>query len=79
MIRRLLSLALITGMLSSCGQVSLAPFASHPSGLSSQKLRFEIPKATRWTLSNGLEVVYYHSDEVPKVKGKLIVLGGGIL
>ena len=42
------------------------------------KIDFEIPRAERWEMENGLKVVYYRNDEVPVVRLKLFFPGGSL-
>lgn len=47
-----------------------------PKELGLGEIEFDIPEAERWQLKNGLNVVYYHNDEIPQVSGTLYFPGG---
>ncbi len=40
--------------------------------------RFVPPEPARWKLSNGLEVIFLRDDELPLVKGRLMMRGGSL-
>jgi predicted Zn-dependent peptidase len=45
---------------------------------SDEVARFSPPEPARWKLSNGLEVIVLRDDELPLVKGRLMLRGGAL-
>ena len=52
--------------------------ANRPDELGLEVPRFSIPEPTRWTLPNGLEVYYYHNEELPVMRARLYIEGGSL-
>lgn len=51
---------------------------SHPRELPSQAVKFDLVEPRRWTLSNGLKIIFMPDDIVPLVGGTIYFRGGSI-
>ncbi len=43
-----------------------------------EQVEYKAPDPVRWKLKNGLEVLYYHDEELPLIDGMLLIKGGSI-
>lgn len=67
----------VLAMLAGCGVMSKEADTSGSRASTSAKLdTFSPPKPARWTLPNGLEVMYLEDPELPLVSGSLYLRGG---
>ena len=71
--------ALILVLLSVFGCSSMQEYVAPPvPSLEDEVAAFKPTQPQRWTLSNGLTVLYLKDDELPIVSGKLFVRGGSL-
>jgi zinc protease len=69
---------LISGVLcSGCSLRSVENAFQPPSGVQ-EVSRFVPPEPVRWSLPNGLQVIFLEDNELPLVRGKLLIRGGSL-
>ncbi len=71
-LRTLLALVVLISVVA-CSTIPNSPY-----GLGNGDVEFEIPKPERWKLANGMNVIYYHNDEIPQIRGTLYFPGGDL-
>lgn len=72
------SLLILFLTLVSCSSGLKNNIPERPENIAKKNLEFKIPEVERWTMPNGLEVVYVFNDELPQVKGSLFFPGGDL-
>ncbi len=70
-LRLLFVVALI---LSACSSNKLPDFVTNPQ----EAVKYDPPKADRWYLSNGIEVVFIPNEEIPVIEGTLYIPQGSL-
>jgi zinc protease len=76
-INRLLSFVVVLNVMVGCATIknTIAPPVMTRED---EVLNFKPPIPERWTLPNGLQVVYLKDDELPVVRGSLLMRGGSL-
>lgn len=60
-----------------CGLLS-GEKSMEEASLAAEVAQFRPPEPVRWALPNGLQVIFLHDDELPLVKGRLLLRGGSL-
>jgi zinc protease len=75
---RVLVAMIVVCALSACSGLSGGAIPSSPEKVEIPDISFTIPTAERWTTDNGIEVYYYHNDELPQIRGVMYFPGGSL-
>ncbi len=73
-----LTIAVLLGASMTACSLGSAGIPSSPEKVTVPEISFTIPAPERWTMDNGIEVYYYHNDELPQVRGVMYFPGGSL-